>query len=174
MLLLIAGILEFFLGNTFPFIVFMGYGAHFLTYAATFQPFYGAVSLYTTDGSQTQTPAFLSSFAFYAIFMAVLSFVFLVCSLRTNGIFVMVFIGATLGFTLAAAAFWSLSAGHLVGLKLVQGAGGCFFVSCMFGWYLLAVIMFAEIDIFTGLPVFDLSTMITGASQKAAKRDVEA
>jgi succinate-acetate transporter protein len=31
MLLIISGLLEFFLGNTFPSVVFFGYGAHFLT-----------------------------------------------------------------------------------------------------------------------------------------------
>jgi succinate-acetate transporter protein len=31
LLLIISGLLEFFLGNTFPSVVFFGYGAHFLT-----------------------------------------------------------------------------------------------------------------------------------------------
>jgi len=105
MLLIISGALEFLLGNTFPSVVFFGYGAHFITFAATFQPFYSAISLYTTNGSQTQTPTFLASFAFHALFMDVLSFVFLICSLRINGIFVMVFIDATSGFYLATTAF---------------------------------------------------------------------
>lgn len=89
----------------------IGYGAHFLTFASTFQPFYAAVSSYTTDGSQTQTPAFAASFAFYAVFMGVLSLVYLICSLRTNIIFVGIFTAATLGFSLAAAAFWTTAQG---------------------------------------------------------------
>jgi len=174
MLLIISGALEFLLGNTFPSVVFFGYGAHFINFAATFPPFYSAVSLYTTDGSQTQKPAFLASFAFYALFMGVLSFVFLICSLRTNGIFVMVFIGATSGFSLTAAAFWSLAQGKLVGLKLLQGTGGCFFASCILGWYLLAVILMAEVDLTLSLPVFDLSSFIkSGTQSRTAKSDLE-
>jgi succinate-acetate transporter protein len=62
-LLVLAGILEFFLGNTFPFVVFMGYGAHFLTYGTTFIPFFNAVAAFTASGDgQTQTPPFLASF----------------------------------------------------------------------------------------------------------------
>ncbi|KAE9365988.1 hypothetical protein N431DRAFT_495780 [Stipitochalara longipes BDJ] len=169
LLLIIAGILEFFLGNIFPTVVFLGYGAHFLTFAATFQPFYAAVSSYTdpTAPSQQQTPAFASSFAFYALFMGVLSFVFLICSLRTNVVFVLIFIGATLGFCLAAAAFWTTAAGVAVGATLLKGTGGAFFVAAIFGWYLLAVIMFATLDLpfLAQLPVGDLSTVIKGRSQ---------
>lgn len=62
LLLILSGIGEFILGNTFPCCVFFGYGAHFLTFAATFTPFFAAISAYTTDGSQMQTPPFLASF----------------------------------------------------------------------------------------------------------------
>lgn len=57
-----AGTMEWILGNFFPFLVFFGYGCHFLTIASTFQPFYAAVSGYTTDGTQTITPEFAASF----------------------------------------------------------------------------------------------------------------
>jgi succinate-acetate transporter protein len=183
MLLIIAAILEFSLGNTFPTVVFfgtspfpspkhdidgaIGYGAHFLTFGSTFQPFYAAVSSYTTDGSQQQTPAFASSFGFYVLFMGVLSFVFLICSLRTNIVFVLIFIAATLGFCLAAGAFWTTAQGMAIGAILLKGTGGAFFAAAMFGWYLLAVIMFATLDLpFLGqLPVGDLSTVVKGRSQ---------
>ena len=163
-------VLEFFLGNTFPSVVFFGYGAHFLTFGATFQPFYAAISSYTIDGSQTQTPAFMASFGFYACFMGVLSFVYLICSVRTNAIFVVIFIGATLGFVLAAGAFWSLAEGHMIGAKLLVGTGGAFFVAAMMGWYLLAAIMFAVMDLPIRLPVFDLSTVVKGRSQMDKER----
>jgi len=175
MLLIISGALEFLLSNTFASVVFFGCGAHFVTFVATFQPFYSAISTYTTDGSQTQKPAFLASLAFYALFMGVLSFVLLIYSLRTNGILVIVFIDATSGFCLAAAAFRSLAQGKLVGLKLLQGTRGCFFVSCIFGWYLLAVILMVEVDLTLSLPVFDLSNLInSGAQSRAVKSDLEA
>ncbi|KAL2069815.1 hypothetical protein VTL71DRAFT_14494 [Oculimacula yallundae] len=167
LLLIISGILEFFLGNTFPSVVFMSYGAHFMTFAATFQPFYNAVGAFVVDGAPT--PQFDESFAFYALFMGVLSTIFLVCSLRTNVVFVVVFIGASLGFFLAAGSFWTTAQGMTIGATLLVGAGGAFFVAAMSGWYLLAAIMFATLDLPWGLgsiPVGDLSTLIKGASQK--------
>lgn len=72
-LLLIAGMLEWVLGNTFPFIVFMGYGCHFLTVATTLTPFFSALSAYTDgnpygDGSQVPTMAFESGFGEFCPF----------------------------------------------------------------------------------------------------------
>jgi len=58
----LSGIGEFLLGNTFPSVVFMGYGAHFLTVAVTFTPFYNDISAYTTDGTQVEMPPFMVSF----------------------------------------------------------------------------------------------------------------
>lgn len=102
--------------------------------------------------------------------MGVLSFVFLICSLRTNIVFVLIFIGAMLGFCLAAAAFWTTAAGMAIGATLLKGTGGAFFVAAMCGWYLLAVIMFATLDSFLAqLPVGDLSTVIKGRSQMMKK-----
>lgn len=62
MLLIIAGFMEWVLGNDFPFIVFMGYGAHFVVLGTTFIPWYGAVSAFNPDGSQALTPAFAAGF----------------------------------------------------------------------------------------------------------------
>lgn len=178
-----------------------GYGAHFLTFAATFQPFSNAIAAYSPDGTQTrtsplsilplplfpsslltrpflssflpsplfqspkhpqtslpspqtETPEFASSFAFYALFMGLLSFIYLICSLRTNLIFVFVFTGASLGFVLAAASFWTTALGMIVGATLLKGAGGAFFVAAVMGWYLLAAIMFATLDLPWGYVFF--------------------
>lgn len=60
-----------------------------------------------------------------------------------------------------------------VGAKLLVATGGAFFAAAMFGWYLLAVIMMASVDLPSFLPVGDLSTMITGASQRAAAKKEE-
>jgi hypothetical protein len=98
--------------------------------------------------------------------MGVLSFIFLICSLRTNGIFVAIFTAATLGFCLAAGAFWTTAKGMAIGSTLLVATGGSFFGASMLGWYLLAVIMFAELDFGWPLPVFDLSTTIKGASDR--------
>ncbi|CZT06901.1 uncharacterized protein RAG0_12507 [Rhynchosporium agropyri] len=147
LVLVISGLLEFFLGNTFPSVVFMRtytihhcYGAHSMTFAATFQPFYNAIAAFSTEGTPNRSlspapPDFATSFAFYALFMGLLSVIFLIFSLRTNVIFVIVFIGASLGFLLAAASFWTTALGMTIGATLLKATGGASFVAAMMGRY---------------------------------------
>ena len=68
-LLFLAGIGEFLLGNTFPMMVFFAYGAHFLSFATTFIPWYNAIGYFNPDGSgigspgpQNQTAMFTASY----------------------------------------------------------------------------------------------------------------
>lgn len=87
----------------------------------------------------------------------------------------LIFIGATMGFGFVSGAFWTLARGNVVfGNVLLKGTGGCFFVACCAGWYLLCAIMFAVMDMPFGLnklPVGDLSTLIKGASEKAKMKE---
>ncbi|RDW65089.1 hypothetical protein BP6252_10740 [Coleophoma cylindrospora] len=63
-LMLVGGILEFFLGNTFPFVVFGSFGAFWLSYGGTLQPFFNAAGAYA-GGDQAaglSSPGFSNSF----------------------------------------------------------------------------------------------------------------
>lgn len=62
MLLILAGLGEFLLGNTFPMLVFFGYGSHFLTNATTFIPYYNAVNAFDPTNTNTLTPEFEISY----------------------------------------------------------------------------------------------------------------
>lgn len=55
--------------------------------------------------------AFLRVFteAFFFVCMALLSFVFLICGIRTNFMFEVVFLTLTLGFSCLAASYWQLA-----------------------------------------------------------------
>lgn len=62
--MIIGAIFEFVLGNTFPFVVFASFGAFWLSYAGTLQPFYNAAGAYA-KGDQAAgfaTPGFLNSY----------------------------------------------------------------------------------------------------------------
>ncbi|TVY41390.1 Protein alcS [Lachnellula subtilissima] len=182
LLLILSGVGEFVLGNTFPSVVFFAYGAHFLTVATTFTPSFAVISSYTTDGSQKQTPEFQASFGtvnsilenrlltfagFYFLFMGLLSMIFFICSFRTNAVFVMVFTGVTLGFALATAGLWNMADGNAArGQQLLEGAGGCWFVASIAAWYFLLSVMMVVVDMPFTVPVFDLSTIIKGGTEK--------
>lgn len=60
-----AGLLEFLLGNTFPFVVFTTYGGVFFALGGTLQPFYNSAGAYSPTGSFAEgltTPAFNASY----------------------------------------------------------------------------------------------------------------
>lgn len=99
--------------------------------------------------------------------LAVLSFAFLLGSLRTNLVFVLIFVCATCGFGMAAGAFWAIAQNDMAnGQTLLQWTGGVFFAASLLGWYLFfgSIIATMELPI-PDLPVFDMSTIV-----KARKR----
>lgn len=98
-----------------------------------------------------------------------LSLVFLVCSFRTNLVFVLIFVAATIGFSFASAALWYTAEGSAAyGGQMLVATGACFFAADILGWYLLASIMFQIMELpIPNLPVFDLSTVIKAKKPKA-------
>jgi succinate-acetate transporter protein len=191
MLLILAGIGEFLLGNNFPMIVFLAYGAHLLSFGTTFIPWFNAIGFFNPDGSgigspgaTNQTSMFLNSFgkscrpldpiqvrdvieltcdtAFYLIAMGLLSFIFLLGSLRVNGVFVLIFLFVTIGFGLGAGAFFNLGRANVaLGTKLATGTGACFFAASVLGFYFLLALVIAIMELpIPDPPVFDLSTVI--------------
>lgn len=104
--------------------------------------------------------------------MCLLSFIFLIGSIRTNGLFFIIFVLATIGFGCASGAFFNFSYGNTeLGVQLIVATGACFFASAILGWWLLASIIFAVMELpIPGIPVFDLSTVIK-AKGSAAKDD---
>lgn len=87
--LMISGaFLEFILGNTFPFVVFGLFGAFWLAFGGTLQPFYGGAKFYSPAGTPQamamEDPEFANTFAFFLVYMGVLCFIFLIASVRTS------------------------------------------------------------------------------------------
>ncbi|KAH7391602.1 hypothetical protein BKA64DRAFT_109651 [Cadophora sp. MPI-SDFR-AT-0126] len=182
-LMMLGGFLEFILGNTFPFVVFMSFGAFWLTFAATLQPFYYAYGSYAPAGEPEAagiaTVGFTASFAYFLLFMGLLCLIYLICSLRTNVVFVIIFFTLVPAFGLLAGAYWqnalAISTGdtsHAKTAERCQTAAGAFtFVTSMAGWWIFFAIMLAALDFPFQLPVGDLSTMIKGASEKRKAKE---
>lgn len=202
LLLVLSGFLEFILGNTFPSVVFSSYGAFFLSFAATLQPFYYAYGSYAPAGEPAaagfNTVGFTASFAFFLIFMAILSLIFLVLSIRTNIVFVVIFLTLVIFFSLLAGVFWqnangignadpsALALAHrlqVVSLILttipldnaiadaVQAAGSFIFITTIAGFYLVIAILLATLDFPVQFPVGDLSTLVRGASERTKAKE---
>ncbi|POR34579.1 Protein alcS, partial [Tolypocladium paradoxum] len=187
-LMTLCGILEWILGNTFPAVVFTVFGTFWLAYGGTLNPSFAAFASYappdaTTPAEGLTTPGFNASLAYWFLFMGVISFVFLICSLRTNVCFFVIFLTLTIAFGLLTGAFLANAADYtgnanlakklvVVGnntthlrhnaldmLTLNQGAGASTFVTCWAGWYILLAVLLAAVDFPIQIPVGDLSTI---------------
>lgn len=53
--MILSGILEFVLGNTFPSVVFLTFGAFWLTFAGTLNPGFAAYASFAADGQAAST-----------------------------------------------------------------------------------------------------------------------
>lgn len=201
LLMVLGSIGEFFIGNTFPFVVFGSFGAFWLTFAATLQPFYMSYGLYAADPATNpyeglSTQGFNASFAFFLLFMSLLCFVYMILALRTNIVFVIIFATLVPAFGCLAGAYWhnaqAFGAGATVAPaisgKLLIAAGALTFITDMAGWWIFFAIMLAALDFPFQLPgmsttkvtschmltvriVGDLSTLIKGASEKAKQKE---
>ena len=80
-LMLLGGLLEFFLGNTFPAVVFVTFGAFWFSFASTLVSSFGAYAAYSPDptgdpqAGMTQ-PEFQASFAYFLLFMGLVCYFF--------------------------------------------------------------------------------------------------
>lgn len=181
--MIVGGFLEFVLGNTFPFVVFISFGAFWLTFASTLQPVYYAYGLYAPPGGTPvdglKTVGFNASFGFFLVFMAVLCLIYLVCSLRTNVVFVIIFFTLVVAFSLLTSVYWHTANG--IGSKdatqlalanrLQIAAGATLFVTSLAGWWIFFAIMLAALDFPFQIPVGDLSTLIKGASEREKSKE---
>ena len=122
LLMIIGAVGEWIIGNTFPFVVFGTFGAFWLSFASTLQPFYNAYGAYVTDPTVAAesmgqpgnpaglaTPGFNASFAFFLLFMGLVCLIFLICSLRTNVVFFVIFLSLVGAFGCLAGAYWNLA-----------------------------------------------------------------
>ncbi|RSL42715.1 hypothetical protein CEP54_015386 [Fusarium duplospermum] len=178
-LMVLSGILEWVLGNSFPSIVFCSLGCFWLSLGGVLNPSFGAFSFYAPPDAQSSaeglaTRGFNASLGFWLLAMGILALVFLVCALRTNVAFVVIFATLVPALFLLAGAFWVWAEDYAGNAKLAQrlceAAGACLFVTCFAGWYVLIAIMFAILEFPVQIPIGDLSTVVVRGRRSRANR----
>jgi len=173
-LMILGSVGEWIIGNTFPFVVFGTFGAFWLTFGFTQMPEYNATGAFVTDTYTTgaENPAFNASFGFFQLWMGFLCFIYMICALRTNIVFVGIFAGLVPAFGCLAGAYWHLAQGNsgTAGTLLIA-AGALTFIVDILGWWIFFAILLASLDFPFQLPVGDLSGVIKGASQKKKERE---
>ncbi|KAK9467065.1 GPR1/FUN34/yaaH family-domain-containing protein [Lipomyces arxii] len=171
LLLVLSGIFEFFLGNTFSFVVFCAFGGFWFSFAGTLIPAFNSVGAYSPTGDNQVlgivTPRFQASFGFQLLFWAVAVMILLICSVRTNIAFLSLFICLEATFLCLTIGYFTLAEGHSqLGQNIVHAGGGCALACGCVGFYIFLVLMLVAVDFPFLLPVGDLSHLMKGYQQK--------
>ncbi|KAK3389984.1 GPR1/FUN34/yaaH family-domain-containing protein [Podospora didyma] len=173
LLLFLGGLLEFFLAHTFAFVVYCSYGGFFLALGATLTPGFNAALPYTS-GAGILDASFYNGFGFFYLFVGVLSFVFFVCSLRTNVCLVILFLAYTIAFPLLAAAEWTHAQGQMaLSHRLTVGGGAACFVVSLCSWWAMIGGLFESVDFPFVLPMGDLSEIMPTRTPRTKTADEE-
>ncbi|OAL37045.1 hypothetical protein AYO20_03814 [Fonsecaea nubica] len=179
LLQLIGSFLEWILGNTFPFVVFGSFGAFWLAFGATLTPYFNAEGAFTAGATTVAEKAagaasFESSLAFFLLAIGILVFLYLICSLRTNVAFFLIFFLLDLALFLLTGAYWRAAAGDGQGFEnLAKASGACVFAMCIVGFYLLFAQLLEAVQFPLHLPVGDLSHLVRARAPQSAATDVE-
>lgn len=139
----------------------------------TLQPFYGVGANYSPTGNTLEgitTPEYFATTAFYLVFLALVSFIFMVCSLRTNVVLFSALLFLVIAFSTLAGTYFHLALGNVALAGRLQICGGAFtFALSLCVWYLLFAQMLESVDFPLSLPVGDLSSVIPGKSIRRPK-----
>lgn len=136
----VAAICEFILGNTFPFVVFMIYGCHWVNLGYVYDPIHQIQASYTAGaipGAISQ--GYNAGQGNYNVVMTLITFCFLCGSLRTDVPFVIVFFSLVFLFSFFAAGNYQLGFNHTAegiehAIYYFKIAGGFGFVAMIMGW----------------------------------------
>ena len=104
--------------------------------------------------------------------MGLLSFIYLICALRTNLVFVAIFLGLLLTFVVLTGAYWQVAQGNMLFAHKLQVAAGAFgFMAVTAGWWIFFAQMLASVDFPIQIPVGDISHLITPMSERTKQHE---
>ncbi|EKJ73152.1 hypothetical protein FPSE_06765 [Fusarium pseudograminearum CS3096] len=169
LLLVLGGLGEWILGNTFPSTIFFTFGGFWLAFGTTVVPGSGAYSTYSTTGTAAdglKEPSFYATFAFFLVAMTILCAVYCVASIRTNVALFTILALLVPCFSCLSASFFAVAQGNTSRALQYQHVGAGLLLAVTFiGWYMLTSILLLSVDFPIMLPLGDLSTIIRGRTE---------
>ncbi|KAJ6036178.1 hypothetical protein N7540_000457 [Penicillium herquei] len=176
MVQILGGLGEWIIGNTFSCALFFTYGTFWIVQGTTQMPFFGAGTNYSPTGNTIEgakTPEYAATLGLYYVILSVLTFVYLICSIRTNVCLFLALFLLVICFALTAATFFQSALENVAAAANLQKAAGAFNLALCFPiWHIFIAQMLEAVDFPFELPVGDLSTVILGRSQRK-KREAE-
>ncbi len=142
--------------DSFAFVVFLTFSGYWFSFGSVFAPNFGVSANAAAAGALGADQQGVG-LAFWQITYCILNFIYLLCSLRTNMVFVLIFLFLEPAFILLAVGFGGTGLAAATRANALQAAGAFGFVTALLGFYLLAAILMAEVGHGIKIPVGDLS-----------------
>ena len=104
--------------------------------------------------------------------MGLMCLIYLICSLRTNLVFVVIFTGLMMLFAVLTGSYWNAAIGSTALAQQQQFvAGGFGMMATSAGWWIFLAQMLASVDFPVQLPVGDISHLITPFSARVKAKE---
>ncbi|KAG9237310.1 GPR1/FUN34/yaaH family-domain-containing protein [Amylocarpus encephaloides] len=160
-LLLLALIFEWIMGNFFSMMVMGMFAVFWLSFGVLQTPSWGIAASYSATGDAVEGAAskgYNAAIALYLMVWGVWLFTTFLFTLKTNVVFASIFMGAFTSSFVLGGAYWKVSTGDYdMAMSLQKAGAAIFFVVGVLGYYITVVMMAAEMRITVKLPVGDLS-----------------
>ncbi|SPN99297.1 related to Y.lipolytica GPR1 protein and Fun34p [Cephalotrichum gorgonifer] len=149
--LLITAQWELSSGNGFAYTVFSAFGLFYAGYGAILTPAFGITAAYGDDVKQLN-----NALGIFLILWSVFVLTFLIASLPTNVVYILIFTFVFLGFLLVGASYFAAADGYSAASISIKKSGGVFcFLAGLVGWYLTLHLLIK--DSIVELPLGDTS-----------------
>ncbi|KAF4448981.1 hypothetical protein F53441_7631 [Fusarium austroafricanum] len=174
LLMLLGGIGEWILGNTFPSVLFGLFGGFWFTFGSTIVPGYNAYGIYSKGATAEglSEPQFYATFSFFLISMAILCAIFAIASIRTNIVLFVILVILVPCFSCLSASFFAVANGESDKANTYQHAGAAILlVVSILGWYIFLSHILQSVDFPFSLPLGDLSVRVPGGTKKVVEEE---
>ncbi|KAG4293502.1 hypothetical protein FPRO06_00087 [Fusarium proliferatum] len=175
-MLILGGIGEWVLGNTFSSVVFCLFGGYWLTLGITIIPGSGAYGIYSTTESAVDVldnPQFYATFSFILVAMTILCALLTVASIRTNIVWFFMFVLLTTYFGCLAGSFFTFMEKPSSALLLQKVGAGFLFAATILGWYMWFALILLSVNFPISLPVGELSSIVPGRNNQAEMKNTK-
>lgn len=160
-LLLLALIFEWIMGNFLSMMIMGMFGVFWLSFGVLETPSWAIAASYSPTGDAAEGAAskgYNAAVALYLLVWGFWLFTTWIFTLKTNTVFAAIFFFAFISSFLLSGAYWKVSTGDYgMAMKLQKAGGATFFILALLGYYITVVMMAAEMRMTISLPVGDLS-----------------
>ncbi|PSN64767.1 plasma membrane ammonium transporter [Corynespora cassiicola Philippines] len=161
LLLVLSTIFLWIQGQFFTMMVCGLFSVFWLSFGMLQLPTLGLAAAYSATGNAAEGAASKEMNAVIALYLIVWGFAMLtfwLFTMRINLVLASIFGLTTTGVFVLSGAYWKVSTGDFEqAMKLQKAGGAILFVVAALGWYMLFIMMAAEMRWTVGLPVGDLS-----------------